>query len=125
VHRIYEVTRWGNDADPESSADTNYLVVAPDHAVAAALVAPPGSDPVDSIFELGVCTFVDPAAPARIVRGPYVQLKSNAGGFVEWSWDEAVQAWFATPRAVQGKARCSHPDGAPAAEMDYFDGSLH
>lgn len=125
MHRIYEVTRWGNDVDPESSADTSYLVIAPDHASAARLATRPGDAPVDNIYELGACAFLDPSAPAQVVRGPYVQHASNAAGFVAWSWEEKLQTWFATPRANAGKARCSYPDGAPAAEMDYFDGKLH
>ena len=125
MHRIYEVTRWGNDIDPESSADTSYLVIAPDHEAAARLVTRPGSEPVDNIYELGVCTFLDPAAKPVVLRGPYVQLAANPAGFVAWSWEEPQQAWFATPHARHGKARCSYPDGAPAAEMDYFDGRIH
>lgn len=122
--RLWEVTRWGNDEDPATGLDTNYLVVAPDHETAARLVEQRG-DRAESLLELGACAPVSASAEACVVRGPYLEHKLNPAFFTEWSRDDELQTWVPTPRCRDGVARCAYADGALAAELPYADGQLH
>lgn len=123
--RVWEATRWGNDADGGNGPDTNYLVVAPDHEAAARAVAAQRGDHVVTIFELGLCTGGAHAA-AHVVRGPYVEHRLNTvAHFTSWDRDDELGAWVPTPACHDGVARCAYASGARAAEIEYVDGKAH
>jgi hypothetical protein len=119
--KLFEVTRWGNDADGGNGPDTNYLVCARDHEEAAALVREREPD-LGAITELGVCS-AQVERPV-VLRGPYIQHKLDAGAyFTLWSWDpRGLGVWVPTPRCRDGEAICHYANGQLAARCGWRDG---
>ena len=121
--KIFEVTRWGNDADGGNGPDTNYLVLACDPEEAAGLLRDKESE-LDAILELGVCP--DGIETPAILRGPYLENALGHDRFPLWSRDLSLPGvWFPTPPCGEGDTTCRYANGQLAAQCGWQKGRQH